>query len=108
MSEHVEGTNGTGAEPLQTNPAEAPRRKRAARSRSPSISRPAFIVLQMHDENGTPIHFDKRRIKILAVERDPDKVLQMVDSGEIADAFYLRIMLPPGSRAGSPNRPKTD
>jgi hypothetical protein len=31
-------------------------------------------------------------------------VLESVESGEHQNAFYLRIIVPAGSRAGSPNR----
>jgi hypothetical protein len=32
-------------------------------------------------------------------------VLEAVESGEHANAFYLRVVVPAGSRAGSPNKP---
>ena len=76
------------------------------RTRSPSISKPAFIVMQLLDEQGHPMAFEKRRVKVIAVERNAEKVLEAVESGEHTNAFYLRVVVPGGSRAGSPNRPK--
>ena len=41
---------------------------------------------------------------MLAVERDAGKVLEAIDAGDYTDAFYLRIVVPAGTRAGSPNK----
>jgi len=79
---------------------------KATRTRSPSVAKPAFIVLQVLDESGNPAPFDKKRVKVLAVERDAGKVLEAIDAGEYTDAFYLRVVVPAGSRAGVPNKPK--
>jgi len=79
---------------------------KATRTRSPSVAKPAFIVLQVLDEQGMPAPFDKKRVKVLAVERDAGKVLEAIDAGEYTDAFYLRVVVPAGSRAGIPNKPK--
>lgn len=76
------------------------------RSRSPSVAKPAFIVLQVIGDDGQPVDFDKKKLKVLAVERDPGKVLESIDAGEYSNAFYLRVVVPAGSRAGSPNKPK--
>ena len=74
------------------------------RARSPSVAKPAFVVMQITDENGQPQAFDKKRVKVLAVERDAGKVLEAIDAGDYTDAFYLRIVVPAGTRAGSPNK----
>lgn len=76
------------------------------RSRSPSVAKPAFIIMQVLGENGQPALIDKKRIKIIAVERSAEKVLESVESGEHTNAFYLRVVVPAGSRAGIPNKPK--
>ena|SRR5215469_13944731 len=100
MSEHTQVGNG------QTE-AQAPvKRKRA--QRSPSAPRPAYVLIQLMGEDGNPMPFDKKRIKTIGVERDPNKVLAMQDENEDANILYLRVMLPAGSRAGVPNKPKTD
>jgi len=83
--------------------AEAPKRKR---TRSPSVAKPAYIVVQVMDENGQPASFDKKRVKVVAVERQADKVLEAIEAGDYPNAFYLRVVVPAGSRAGSPNKPK--
>jgi hypothetical protein len=102
------------SETIQTNGSEpqtqtdAPVKRRRSGKRSPSVAKPAFVILQMLDDSGQPTVVDKRKVRIVAVERNAEKVMEAMESGEHANAFYLRIMLPPGSRAGSPNRPKTD
>lgn len=95
-----------GAVPInrpQGQATEQPKRKRA---RSPSVAKPAFIIMQLMGEDGQPMAFDKRKVRVVAVERSAEKVLEAVESGEHSNAFYLRVIVPAGSRAGSPNRPK--
>ena len=75
------------------------------RPRSPSVAKPAFIVMQITDDNGNPTAFNKKNVKVLAVERDAAKVLEAIDAGDYNDAFYVRIVVPAGTRAGSPNKP---
>ena len=85
------------ADPVQAKPK---------RSRSPSVAKPAYIVVQITDEQGQPQAFDKRRVKVLGVHREADKVLELVETGDHPNAFYLRVIVPGGTRAGSPNKPK--
>jgi len=85
------------ADPVQPKPK---------RTRSPSVAKPAYIVVQVMDEQGQPQSFDKKRVKIIAVERQADKVLEAIEAGSYPNAFYLRVIVPGGSRAGSPNKPK--
>lgn len=104
MSEHTDAqTNGA----AMNEAAVIQKRKRAAR-RSPNVARPAFVILQVLGDNGEPMAFPKNRIRIVATERSAEKVMETMDGGEHANAFYLRVIVPAGSRAGSPNRPKTD
>jgi hypothetical protein len=83
-----------------------PEQAKQKRKRSPSVARPAFIIMQLLGDDGQPMQFDKRRVKVVAVERSAERVLEAVESGEHVNAFYLRVVVPAGSRAGSPNRPK--
>ena len=85
----------------QAAPAAKPKR-----TRSPSVAKPAFIIMQLLGEDGQPMAFDKKRVRVVSVERNAEKVLEAVESGEHTNAFYLRVVVPGGSRAGSPNRPK--
>ena len=64
------------------------------RKRSPSVAKPAFFIIQVLDEHGQPMQFDKKRVKLLRVERSADQVLEMVESGEYQHAFYLRGIVP--------------
>lgn len=83
-----------------------PNQPKPKRKRSPSVAKPAYIVVQINDESGQPMQFDKKRVKIVVVERQADKVLEAIEEGQYPNAFYLRVIVPGGSRAGSPNKPK--
>jgi hypothetical protein len=78
---------------LHGDPAQQPPVK-AKRKRSPSVAKPAFFIIQIMDEHGNPMQFDKKRVKLLRVERNADQVLEMVESGEHPFAFYLRGIVP--------------
>jgi len=93
--------------PAPAEQAPTQQAKRTRRPRSPSSAKPAFIIMQLLGEDSQPMSFDKRRVKVIAVERNAEKVLEAVESGEHQNAFYLRVVVPAGSRAGSPNLPKT-
>jgi hypothetical protein len=71
--------------------AQAPRQKR---KRSPSVAKPAFFVIQVMDENGQPQQFDKKRIRIVSVERSAEQVMELTESGDHPHAFYLRGIVP--------------
>jgi hypothetical protein len=64
------------------------------RKRSPSVAKPAFFVIQVMDENGQPQQFDKKRIRIISVERSAEQVMELTESGEHPHAFYLRGIVP--------------
>jgi len=66
------------------------------RTRSPSAAKPAFFIIQVLDEQGVPMPFDKKRIKILSVERSAEKVFEMIDGGQHDNALYLRGIVPAG------------
>jgi hypothetical protein len=73
--------------------------KKPKRKRSPSVAKPAFFIIQIVDEQGNPMQFDKKRVKLLKVERSADQVLEMVESGEYPFAFYLRGIVPVARQA---------
>ena len=70
------------------------------RSRSPSVAKPAYIVVQMLGEDGNPTAFDKKKLRIVAVERTAEKVLEMTEGGgEHQHAFYIRVIVPVARQA---------
>ena len=69
----------------------APKQKRR---RSASVAKPAFFIIQILDEDGQPTQFDKKRVKLLKVERSAESVMDMVESGDHPYAFYLRGIVP--------------
>jgi hypothetical protein len=46
------------------------------------FTRPVFFIFQIEDEEGTPIEFDKERLKILAATRDVQVTLDHLDKGD--------------------------
>jgi hypothetical protein len=64
------------------------------------MARPAFVVVQVLDEDGNPEHFDKKRLRIVIVERSAEKVMEMMEDGTHPNAFYLRVTVPAGTRQG--------
>jgi hypothetical protein len=74
------------------------------RKRSPSVAKSAFFVIQIVDENGQPMTFDKKRVKIVSVERSAEQVMDLVESGNHPHAFYLRGIVPV-ARQSQPRQP---
>lgn len=95
QSENLATNTGNGPEPVPT-----PRKPRRTRTMSPP--RPAFFIIQVLGEDGQPQHFDKKRIKILSVERSAEKVFEMIDGGEYEHALYLRGIVPSAQRPAAP------
>ena len=79
-----------------------PRKKR---TRSPSSPRPAFVIVQITDESGSPVKFDKSRLKIVTVERSAEKVMEAMEDGTHEHAFYLRVVVPVGPRPATAKAP---
>jgi hypothetical protein len=82
----------------------APTKKR--RTRTASAPKPAFVILQILGDDGQPSQIDKRRVKIVAVERSAEKVMEAMEEGAHTNAFYLRFIVPAGPR--QPQRQKQE
>lgn len=67
---------------------------KAKRKRSPSVAKEAYFIIQIVDENGQPIEFDKKRVRIVSIEREAKNVLDLVEGGTHKHAFYLRGIVP--------------
>jgi hypothetical protein len=80
--------------PLQ-RPAD-PAAPKQRRKRSPSVAKPAFFIVQILGEDGQPMSFDKKRVKLVAVERSAEKVMDAMEGGTYPNAFYLRGIVPAG------------
>jgi hypothetical protein len=76
------------------NDPSQPAPTKAKRKRSPSVAKPAFFVIQILGENGEPVAFDKKHIKLLAVERSAENVMELMENGSHPHAFYLRGIVP--------------
>ena len=72
----------------------APAPAKAKRNRSPSVAKEAYFIIQIVDENGQPIEFDKKRVRIVSIEREAKNVLDLVEGGAHKHAFYLRGIVP--------------
>lgn len=64
------------------------------RTRSPSEPKPAFVVVQLLDDEGNPTELDKKRLRVVAVERSAEKVMEMMEDGKHPHSLYLRVMIP--------------
>ena len=78
-----------------------PAQRKPRRSRSPAVARPAYFLVQVTNEQGEPVAFDKKRIKLILVERDLEVVAEMMESERYPHAFYLRGIVPV-RRVGQP------
>jgi len=72
--------------------------KKPRRPRSPSTAKPAFVIMQLLGDGGEPMEFDKRNVRVVAVERSAEKVMEAMENGEHPNAFYLRIVVPVAQR----------
>jgi hypothetical protein len=90
-------------EDQNTNDAPAKRK----RTRSASVAKPAFFVLQMLNEEGEPVAFDKSRLKLVLVERNAEKIMEIMDNSTYPYAFYLRGIVPV-QRQSAPRMAATD
>jgi hypothetical protein len=81
-----------------------PAQPKPKRKRSPSVAKPAFFIIQILDDNGQPMQFDKKRVKIVRVERSAEAVMDLVEGGEHPFAFYLRGIVPV-ARTSTPRTP---
>jgi len=70
------------------------RRRRSTGPRQAPKPTAAFFVLQVLDDAGAPVEFDKKNLRIVSVERSAEKVLEIVEGGEHDHAFYVRGMVP--------------
>lgn len=91
-----EATTELPARKTRSNAAAANGEAKTTRPRAPSKPKPIFFVLQVTDDNGNAMPINKKNVKVLAVERDSDTVLELIDGGQYENAFYLRSMLAPG------------
>lgn len=71
------------------------------KTRAPSKPKPAYFILQVMDAEGNAIPFNKAHVKLIAVERHAEKVLEAVESGVHQHSFYIRGMLPVARREGA-------
>lgn len=76
---------------------------KAKRKRSPSVAKPAFFVIQILDDAGEPVQFDKRKVKLVSVERNAEIVMELMENGTHPNAFYLRGIVPV-ARVGQPRK----
>lgn len=64
------------------------------KKRTVSGPKPAFFIVQVLDEAGNPVQFDKSRLRILGIERSADRLLEIVEGGQNPHALYFRVLLP--------------
>jgi len=80
--------------PMPDNGNVVPAPVKRKRKRSASVAKPAFFILQILDENGEPMKFEKSRVRLVLVERSAEKVMEAMDNDTYPHAFYLRGIVP--------------
>lgn len=70
-------------------------RKRRARTASPP--KPVFIIVQILDEQGEVVPFNKSQLKIVGIERDAEVIMEKMENPAMGNAFYLRVVVPPNA-----------
>jgi hypothetical protein len=94
----------TRPQPVDTAPSGEAQRTKAKRKRSSPKPRPAFFIVQIVDEHGEPMAFDKKRVKLVSVERSAERVMELMENGTHPNSFYLRGMVPVAKPGGpAPN-----
>lgn len=78
----------------ESGPASTSTPAKRKRTRSASVAKPAFFVLQMLDENDEPVAFDKSRLRLVLVERNAEKIMELMDNATHPHAFYMRGIVP--------------
>jgi hypothetical protein len=78
--------------------ATAPKKRR---TRSSPKARPAYVILQVLDESGEPMKFDRSRIRMVGIERNPASMAEYVltDNG-VSNHLVFKVDVPasPNSR----------
>ena len=78
-----------------------PKRRRSTGPRAAPKPSPAFFIIQVLDEDGNPVPFQKSRLRLVGIERSAEKVLELVEGGEHEHAFYVRGMVPVARNVGA-------
>lgn len=83
----------------------APKRRASANPRAPQGPRTVYVILQVLGDNGEPIAYDKKRVRLVGLETSAETMLTMVDAGEQENVFFLRGQLKRRSRVNAPATP---
>lgn len=84
----------------QTPTQGTPQRKRGGGA--PSGPRTMYVVLQILDETGNPQMFDKKRVKLLAIDSSADAMLSIAEDENNPNAFFIRGKLAKRGRQQAP------
>ena len=69
---------------------------KAKKTRAPAKPRTVYALIEVLDENGNTINFDKARIRLLNIETKADRVLDVVEGDAHPHALVLRGSVQPG------------
>lgn len=89
----------------QAQPSAAPKRRASTNPRAPQGPRTVYVILQVLGDNGEPIAYDKKRVRLVGLETSAETMLGMVDAGEQENVFFLRGQLKRRSRVNAPATP---
>lgn len=64
---------------------------KSTKPRKPQVQKPIFAVIQVLDEQGESMAFDKSRINVVIATKDAGVALDAMDSGVHKNATYKKI-----------------
>lgn len=105
-------SNGKMAQAPAQNTQNGENKPRAGRgSRAPQGPRTIYVVLQIMGEDGQPMLFDKKRVKLLTIDSSADAMLSVAENDANTNAFFIRGKIarrtrggPPGVQVGGPTQ----
>ncbi len=65
--------------------------RKDGKARAKPKRRPIFVVLQVLDNDGVAVEFDKNRVSMVLGSNDTEKVLDAME--ELPHAFYKKVSL---------------
>lgn len=83
-------------------PVQGKRRRSTGPRQQQNRPTAAFFIVQILDENGNSVPFDRSRLRVVSIERSAEKVLELVEGDNNDNSFYLRVMVP-AARRGAPS-----
>ena len=66
------------------------------KKRAPAKPRTVYAVIEVLDEDGNAVPFDKTRLRLVNIETRPDRLIDLLEGGEHPRAVLLKGIVAPG------------